>query len=264
MNSELIAASLLDLLAAVTFAYVAVRFLGRPVSSTARFATWEFAAYWIGQALTAVVAGLSLPLAAWGLYGFDTTLTLYLFSLLIDTLVLAGLVGYLVYVYTGRYHLAPLAAVYSLFYLAVLNYVVSEHATGVKLVGGSPTLVYAVMPTGIVVAFIVIILIFPELIAALAYLSLIRLARGREQRYRILLVTASILTWYISSLFLPNATGPAPNAWSVVHPALSLVSSLLGLVAFFPPRPIQAWLGPSAPAAGPAEERPVPAVSGAD
>jgi hypothetical protein len=220
-----------NVLATIGYSYVGIRLYQRPVSPISRLAVAQFSTWWLGLGASTALAALEALLAFAGVLTLPAAVTIELLVVLVDVALLWGLVGFLVYVYTGRYHLAELTSFYAVFYAAVLYYEILSAPYAVTVVAGVPTLSISAVSNPILVGFVIIGLIVPEVAGAIFYLSLLRRTRDRIQRYRVALVGSSIFLWFAISVFVPTSTG----AWNVTKDLLQVVPALLTLIAYFPP-----------------------------
>ncbi|MCI4337470.1 MAG: hypothetical protein L3K17_09865 [Thermoplasmata archaeon] len=232
---------------AAAYAYVAYRLSQRQVAPAAVLASRQFTLWWAGLSGTAVLGGAAVLLATLGWLTLPVAETAEFVIVLLDCAILWGLVGYLTYVYTGRYYLVPLSAFYAVFYVAVLYFEISEVPIGAHIQAGSLTLTYAhPVVLGPLVDFVVFGLLVPEFAGAFAYLSLLRSTRDPAQRYRITLVSLSILLWFSAALFIPSS----PASWGLVKGLLEAGSALLTLAAYSPPHWVRERLSSSVAGAG--------------
>jgi hypothetical protein len=245
MNGWLFAAGVANIAATPVYGYVGLRLYQRPVPDRARLPSAQFALWWWGLGWTGFIAGLEALLFSIGALTFPLAFTLYLLTVLGDCIILWGLVGYLLYLYTGKYHLLELSAFYAAFYVTVLFWVISSAPESVVLTGGRPALVYAHQLGGPVLYAVLLGLVFPELIASLLYISLFRRTKDRTLRYRIAVVSAALLLYFGAGLFTPSGSGGA-EAWNLLTALLEVGSAVLALFAFFPPEPLRRLLGVSA------------------
>ena len=88
----------------------------------------------------------------------------------------------------------------------------------------------------------------PLLLSTLAYLSLLRRVREPAQRYRLMLVSGSILAW-VAGGYAGSSSGNA-LAQFVSVTVLGLGAAVTVLLAYRPPRPVAAWLERRAERAG--------------
>jgi len=245
------AAGVTSLVAAAVYAYIGLRLARRSVAVEARLASTQFTIWWWGLAASVTIAGLLALVAAAGPVSLPIALTAYILMLLIDVALLWGIVGFLIYVYTGQYYLVPLTGFYGAFYVALLYFVFVQDPTGLVLQGGSVQLVYSAVAPAALTAFVVLAIILPEFAAAIAYLSLLRRTRDPTQRYRIALVGISVLAWFFSALFIPSTT----PAWGLAKSAFQIAAALVTLLAYLPPAWVQTRYGigsiaPTAPGPG--------------
>ncbi len=80
-------------------------------------------------------------------------------------------------------------------------------------------------------AVLLVVLLGPEVLGAILYLSLRLRTRDSAQRYRIALVGGGILLWFALDLFLPATTIP----WLIARTILLVIPGTMSLVAFYPP-----------------------------
>ncbi|MGI0129314.1 MAG: hypothetical protein ACREEC_04070, partial [Thermoplasmata archaeon] len=156
---------------AVVYFYVAYRFFARPISAESRLASAQFALWWGGLGASVVLQALALILAIAGVLPFALALTLALVLVAVDCALLWGLVGFLTYVYTGRYHLFGLTLFYIGFYVLVLYYELASAPNGVVLQNGTVTITTAAAPSLAVAVVVLIGLLGPEVAGAALYLS---------------------------------------------------------------------------------------------
>jgi hypothetical protein len=218
---------------AAVYLYVGYRIADRPVAARSRLASYQLALWWAGLGASVAIGGVEIVLAALNLLPFALVLTLYLVGVVVDCVFLWGLVGFLTYVYTGRYHLGEVSLLYAGFYVAYLYWFFSQSPFAVKFLALQPVFQYAT-PNAVNIPLelvLVVVLIGPELVGAVLYLSLVRRTRDSAQRYRIALVGGGILLWFGLDVILP-ATTPA---WLLARTVLEVVPGVMSLIAFYPP-----------------------------
>jgi len=244
-DEVLLATFLAGVLAATGYFYVGARLYARPVSPSSRLAVAQFSVWWFGLGATTALGAVESLLAFAGVLTLPAAVTFQLLVVLVDVALLWGLVGFLIYVYTGRYHLVPLTAFYAVFYAAALYYEILGAPYALTIRAGVPTLSTLTVSDPILVGFVIIGLVVPELAGAVLYLSLLRRTRDRAQRYRIALVGFSLFLWFAISAFVPTTTG----TWVVTKDLLEVVPALITLIAYFPPEAIRRrlrWTGTAA------------------
>jgi hypothetical protein len=251
----LVASALVSIFAAGAYGYVAIRLYQRAVSPGSKLALAQFSLWWGGLGASSAFGALEALLAFGGLLTLPLAIAFSLFVVLIDVIFLWGLTGFLTYVYTGRYYLVPLSAFYALFYFAALYYEILGAPYAVAVQAGSPTLLAHTVHNPVLIGFVLLGLLVPEIAAAILYLTLLRRTHDPAQRYRIVLVGSSILLWFGILAFVPSTT----VGWTLTKGVLEVVPALLSLIAYQPPAGIRRRLllsespadAPPAPAAGP-------------
>lgn len=220
----------------LSFAAVA-RSIGRqPATGDARLALRAFATWWGALAVYLVVHGGLTAMA-----GFrDVPAALYLATrvLNIPALCLAiwGLTSYLLYLYVGDRRVFAVtgmfaAAVAVLFFWATFTADQVVH-TGRWVVAGDDS--------GALYRLVYVALGVPPLVAALAYMGLARKVHTRAQRYRIVLVSGSILAYVGSGLAARLGTGDATVFATLV--GVGALAAVAALMAYYPPPAVQRWL----------------------
>jgi hypothetical protein len=237
----LLATGIADLAATPVYGYVGFRLYQRPVPTPARLPATQFSIWWWGIGVTAAIGGVEGTLASIGALHLTLGLTFYLLTVLVDAVTLWGLVGYLVYLYTGRYHLVALSAFYAAFYVVTLYWIIAGGPSGISLASGTPAVTESHALGGVIVAFVLFGLLGPELVAMVLYASLLRKVSDRTLRYRIAVVTVSLLLFFLVA-FIPGAGGPR----AFVEALFDVLSAIVAFVAFFPPAALQRALGVSA------------------
>lgn len=219
------------------YAWVGWKLSLRPVSQRGQLAQHQFTLWWYGLALLTALGGLSSVLAGLGLWNLSLVWLDIDVGILLLTIVLWGLVGYLIFLYTGKYHLWPLTLFYIVDYLVIQYYVISEMPVGYTVAYGKVVTTYAATASAPLTVLAGVLLLAPELIAILAYLSLIMQVESRELRFRISVVGVSLLGWWGLAL-LPDFGGPNGGVWQLVSPLLGTLPAIAIVLGYFPP----SWL----------------------
>lgn len=219
------------------FAYVALR-LGRLPLATpqAHAALGLWRAWWAAAALVALVEPVRIALYLWG------SLPPWLYAatehavVLLASAGLAALVCHLAYLYRGHGRWWPgIAAFYAALALVLVGYLDWLGPPSQTLDDGwSLQALSAKAAPAWAMTAIRVLLYGPPLGVAAGYLILLRHAPDRTARYRLVLVTASILLWFGGTLgagFLPLE---GFTRFAVVQ-ALGIVSALLAIAAYDPP-----------------------------
>jgi hypothetical protein len=225
------------------YAYVGWRLWQRPMPYSARLPAAQFSIWWLALGVGSLIAGIEGLAGGLGVLGFPTGFTAYLLTVLVDTAALWGLVGYLVYIYTGKYHLLALGAFYAAFYICALDYVIGNEPYAVVFSAGIPTILYHLRNTsGPLFAFVAFGLVVPELVGAGLYVSLLRKTTDRTRRYRIAMVGVSVWMYFLLAFVGTPSSLVAAEVWNLVRAILDVVAAVVALVAFFPPEPLRRWL----------------------
>jgi hypothetical protein len=227
---------LLSAAGAVLFFVVGRTIHRRHVSPEARSAQLAFVTWWYGLgAVSAVGTVLALP-------GFPRDLLLFLGLTIVLLAVLcaalAGLLHYLVFLYTNRNMLAALAAGYAVLFALLLAFVFGNHPDGVESTPQGPQLHYATpITTGPLYILVVVLFIVPPIVASLAYLSLYWKADDAMLKRRILLVSLSIAVWFGSSLVGLSPGARQAQWWVITSHVISLAAAATILYAYRGLRP---------------------------
>ncbi len=224
---------------ASVYFYVGKRLFDRWVSSSARLASVQLAIFWGGLGATIFLDAVEAALALGNAFPLAMALTFLVILDLVAVVALWGLVGFLTYVYTGRYYLVAWGSIYIAFFALAMYYTFAQAPSAVTFTDFAPALVYSVAAIKWLQGVIVLLLVGPELVGAILYLSLLRRTRVREQRSRIWLVGGAILVWMALDLLVTGTSG----GWILTRTVLEVIPGLMTLIAFYPPAWAQRRLG---------------------
>ena len=216
-------ATTLSLLSAVGFVLVGRTIQRRDVSRQMRIGQDAFVVWWYSLAAATLLGTLAaLPVFE----DLEAFLTLTILALLVLCVGLCGLLFYLVFLFTARRSLlVPMAIGYAGFFVFLVWFILAGQPTDVTTTGWGRELVYAEpLEDGPLVATAIALLIGPQVIASLGYLSLYWKTDDPLLRRRILLVSLSILAWFGSSLVGTGADVSESDWWR-------FTSRLIGLAA---------------------------------
>jgi hypothetical protein len=163
-------------------------------------------------------------------------MTITLMNLLATCVALYGLMFYLLYLFTGNSRLlGPLTVFYIAYYAFIMYYVLASEPVNVVVNRWGAGLVYQNQIRGPLFLIAVFLLVFPQILGSLAYFMLYFQVRTATQKYRILLVSWSIIIWFLSS-FIASLTGlSSEDWWQVTSRLIALAASLTILLAYQPP-----------------------------
>lgn len=226
--------------AAAIYAYVGWRLGQRAVATPDGRLAWRLLrVWWFGLAGTTLASGLMSLLAATGVTFLPIFVVLTYFSLLLICVALWGLVYYLVYLFTGsRRWLAPLTIFYIAYGAFLMYYITASVPIRVQAEPWTATIIYRQTLTGPLVIVVLVLLVVPQLLGALAYFSLYFRAKGATQKYRILMVSWSIIIWFGIALAASAAGLAQYDWWQILSRLIGLGAALAILMAYLPP----AWL----------------------
>ena len=237
--------ALFSIASAAIYGYVAARLRQRTVSNPgARFAWQLFGLWWYCLAATTLVSGLLHSLGAFNIVSLPLFIALTHVNILLICIALWGLLYYLVYLFTGSQRfLVPLTIFYVLYYVLLVYYITASDPARVEITRWTTRLVYADPITGPFFSLVLVLLVFPQILASLAYFTLFFRVREATQRYRVLLVSWCIILWF-GSAFVASVTGLSQEDWwQIVSRLIGLGAALGILFAYFPPGIIRRRFG---------------------
>jgi hypothetical protein len=244
MTDTLLLSAVASVVTGVLYLYLGRVLHQRKVSPEAGLARDMFAFWWILLGLLSFLGVVEIALYRAG----DLPIWLYMtfgqFGLWALFAALWALQVYLMYLYTGsKRWVAPLG----LFYLALyMGFVALIHWIGPPgAISDNGWMLRTdqafTLSRGWTIALI-IVLLGPQMAAAIAYASLYRRTSDRTQRYRIALLTGAILVWFGTSSLVGATSDPNPDhinvSWQIAQRLLSIAAALTILAAYRPP----AWV----------------------
>ncbi len=236
--------SLFAFIAAGIYAFVGTRLRARPVGAIARPAADAFALWWVALGVSTVVTGVGNLLAAYGVDDVAVFATISQVNVLIVCVALWALVYYLLFLFTGtRGFVAPLTAFYVAYYALLVYYLASSDPVGVDVKTWQAGVRYAKPLQGGFFAVIVILLVLPQIVGALAYFTLYFRLTEPAQRYRVALVSWAIVVWFTSALAAGLTETSAQSWWPLVSRLIGLTAAGTVLLAYYPPAWIRRRLG---------------------
>ena len=236
----LLFSALFAMIAAGIYGYVGWRLGKRVISSAeARLAWGSFTVWWYGLAATTLIGGFLSLFGAFGLTSLPLFVTATYLNILIICLALWGLLYYLIYLFTGnRRSLVPSVVFYMIYYILLVYYITASIPDNVEVGRWDTSIVYRVPPTGPLVVIILVMLLLPQIIGGLAYFSLYFRVAEITQKYRILLVSLSIIVWFLSPVVALAGGLGQQDWWQFASRLIGLAAALTILMAYLPPR----WL----------------------
>jgi hypothetical protein len=229
--------ALLSILCAGIYYYVG-RVLTRRRSTTAdaRLAWRLFVAWWYALATATLLGATQNFLGALGITGLPLFTTITLLNLLATCIALFSLMFYLVYLFTGnRNFLAPLAIFYILYFALLIYYIQVRDPIDVTVERWKTALVYQNQTSGPFFVLILLLLVFPQIIGSLAYFMLYFRVKLASQKYRILLVSWSIIIWFLSAFLASITSFGQSDLWQILSRLIGLAAAFAILLAYQPP-----------------------------
>jgi len=221
--------------------YVVGRVLSqrRSVLPEARLAWSLFVVWWYALAAATLSGALMNVLGGLGIAGLAWFTTFTLINLLAICVALHGLMFYLLYLFTGkRGLLKPLSVFYIGYYILLVYYIQASSPVSVTVERWSTTLEYQNEIRGPLFLIAVLLLVFPQIIGSLAYFTLYFQVQTVTQRYRILVVSWSIIIWFLSAFLATIAGLSQQDWWQIASRLIGLVAALAVMLAYVPP----AWI----------------------
>ncbi|HEX9840827.1 MAG TPA: hypothetical protein VGA72_15870 [Anaerolineales bacterium] len=240
IQSTLLFSALFALVAAGIYAYIGWRLSKRVISSSeARLAWQSFTVWWYGLAITTLVGGFLNLFGALGLTILPLFVTATYINILVICIALCGLLYYLVYLFTGNSRLlAPLAASYLIYYVLLVYYITASIPENINVDHWRTTLAYRAPLTGPFFVILIALLLLPQVIGGLAYFTLYFRVTEVTQKYRTLLVSWSIIVWFLSPFAALGGGWAQQDWWQLMSRLIGLAAALTILTAYLPPR----WL----------------------
>ena len=237
IQSTLFLSALFALTAAGIYAYIGWRLSRRTVaSSQAKLAWAAFTVWWYGVAATTLIGGLLDLFGALGLTLLPLFVTATYINLLVLCLALWGLLYYLIYLFTGKSQsLVPLAIFYVIYYALLVYYITASVPESIQLEPWNASLEYQAPQTGPFFGLLIILLLLPQILGGLAYFTLYFQMTEATQKYRILLVSWSIIIWFLTPVFALVGGLSEQDWWQIASRLIGLTAALTILMAYQPP-----------------------------
>src|SRR3990172_31553 len=237
--------ALFSIASAAIYGYVAARLRQRTISNPdARFAWQLFGLWWYSLAATTLVGSILNLLGAFNVVSLPPFVVLTYVNILLICIALWGLLYYLVYLFTGSQRLLiPLTIFYVLYYVLLVFLITVSDPARVEITRWDTQLVYAHPITGPFFSLALVLLVFPQILASLAYFTLFFRVRDATQRYRVLLVSWCIILWFGSALVASLAGLSREDWWQIARRLIGLGAALGILFAYLPPGIIRRRFG---------------------
>lgn len=231
--------------AAFVYAYVGELTRRRPAhDAEGRRALVMFSVWWYGLAAATLVGSVQSALGAMGLIDVSLFIALALISVPLIVAILWGLVYYLLYIYTGRASLFWPVFYFHVALLVALTYlVVWRNPTSVVAGDWNVSVQYERAVTGPLGTIVILGILGPVLFAALGYATLLFRAKDATTRYRVASVAGAFILWFGSSAVAASTPLGKWYWWPIAARTIALVSTIIILMAYRPPRVIRERFG---------------------
>jgi hypothetical protein len=231
----------LETTSAIIFLGLAVKLNSRQVAEAADRQAWKaYVIFWAAIGTQELLSQVSSIVALAGVTDINVHLAFSLLSILLISLALWGLLYFLVYVYSGKTaYYWVLAGFYIAYFIFLIAFTFYRNPTGIELVGPGAAIQYE-REVPIVIGLVVLAtLVFPQIIAGFMYFLLYFRVKERALKYRVLLVSWSIILWF-GLAFLASLFGvSALSYWPFVSSFIALMAVLVSYLAYFPPNWVQ-------------------------
>ncbi len=220
-------------LIAVLFATVGWVVSRRAVSPEQRLPATAFAVWWFGYAAYTLEAATRNILSSFGIDDAALHVSVTYLGLFLLSIGLAGLMYYLIYVYTGSNRiLVPLAAFYASFYFMALYAYSSRNPITVEAGTWSTQVVFEFPENPLLNNMILAALLVPLGVGALLYSLLYFKVESALQKKRILIVGGAFLFWFGVHAFGRLTPLGDILIWPLLNRMIALISALVILYAF--------------------------------
>ncbi len=232
--------TLISLVAGALYLFVGYRLSARKLADPQERLAWRlFMLWWFGLAGTTLVGTVRNLLLLFGVTDPGLYSTVTYLNLLLVCVAVWGVSYYFLYLFTGNPQLlVPSLVFYGAVYV-VLLYLITANMSA-TLGSGNAATNGAVSPAWVLPALF--LLIGPVLLGALSYLSLAFRIRDRTQRFRITLVSGSILVWFLGALLVMALNSRGAMGLRLLSQLLGLLAAIAVTWAYFPPMWMQRYL----------------------
>lgn len=225
------------------YLYIGYVLRQRKVSTEARLARDLFAGWWLVIGTSSLLGAAQIVLYLLGWLPVWVFVTMSQLSLLAIFGGLWALQSYLVYLYRGsRRALVPLAVFYALLYImtvGLLHWIGERHPYTTITDNGWALVALPKFELSQGIGLIaILVLLGPQVAAAVAYGRLFFKTRDRTQRYRIALLSGAIVGWFGTSLAAAAADASEGQTWQFLSRLIGLAAGAVILMAYRPP----AWI----------------------
>jgi hypothetical protein len=221
------------------YLYVGLRLSKRQVPPEMRLPARQFTIFWLGLGVVTAIGGAESLVAALQVPPLALVEALLYLNLLLVCVVLWGLVGYLLFLFTGRKFALPLSILYAALGVLLVYFIAASGPNSVTVVQGMVALGYASQIQGPILGILIVLLIGPEFLGAILYFTLFFRTRDPTVRYRVTLVSWSLIAWFGLGLLNVGSLLGGGLAAQVVSHSLGIFAAIVILLAYYPPQYIR-------------------------
>jgi hypothetical protein len=238
IQHTLFISTLLSLIAAGTYIYIGWWLSKRAISSPEARRAWRsFTIWWYALAITTAIGSFENLLGALNMTDLTLFATANYINILVLCIALWGLVYYLIYLFTGNSRsLVPLTIFYMIYYVFLIYYITASMPSNVEISRWNTTLAYRNTLTGPLFVILVVLLLLPQIIGGFAYFTIYFRLSDVTQRYRVLLVSWSIIIWFLSPVLALVGGLSEQDWWQLASRFIGLGAAATILMAYLPPR----------------------------
>lgn len=204
-----------------------------------------FATFWYGVGL---VNGLQAALELVAVFhdpGVDLAFAVWNTRIAVALASFAGLVYYLLYVYTGSRRLFwPTLLFYVLTFLLMQVWLVQSDPVGTDVSHWRVDLKFAHADQGPLYKLVVLMFFLPPVVASVAYALVVRMTREPSQRYRARLLAGSLGVYFLG--LTAGYLSPGWPWWGLVENLLGLAAGGAAILALRPPAAVRGQAGGAA------------------
>ncbi len=239
VQATFVASAAFGVVAGVLYGAVGYLVMQRRAEGDAQVALRLFGVWWYGLSAVSLIGAAQALAVAVGSRDLSLHLALTHLYLVLICLALWALVYYLVFLFTGRTGaLVPLAVAYLLYYTFLVYLVQASGPTAVATGRWRVDVEFAREVEGPLVTILLVLLVVPQILGALAYFTLYFKVDRPDQKYRIALVSTSIVVWFGSALAVAVVGASESDAWQVASRLIGIAAASAILAAYRPP----AWV----------------------
>jgi hypothetical protein len=236
--------------AAVFFA-LAASLMSRTVRHEGgRLANTAFALWWFSLGVQQSVAAVRIPVGLAEM-PFSLLLGLHFVTVAAVTFGLAGLLTYLLYLFTGRAVVSwPIFLGYSAYGGWLVHYTIAREPLRYDVGPWGVTIDYARTAPPMESLLVLLVLLGPQLAAIAGLVAVAARLPPSASRWRMLVVAAGTAAWFLSAL-LATALAVTDPVWRAANPVLPLAVGTSVLLVYRPPAWLQRRLPPEIPSEPP-------------